>query len=224
MKIYYPPKAVFICLIPILFSCHSSPLKKRYNQELFISDLQEIKKSGKITNNEHKILSEYIFGYTFEERDLNGKSYKEILHEARKKKQEEKENIEKVKREETERLAGMQQILNISVSSKEFEKSKWEDFLKFKIHLQNQSDKDIQKLKYSFTVYNQTGKELKECFFTYDERLPAKATQEITRYWNFSEFTSGDPEIRDTPSGNLIFQFTPLQIIFTDGTSLVHSY
>ena len=83
-------KIFYLAFIAILASC-SSPLENKYSDATFENDLKAIKEANALDSTETMLLAGYFMRAKLLNEPLDGKSYSQILEEAKafKKKQEE---------------------------------------------------------------------------------------------------------------------------------------
>jgi len=89
---------LLITIIPTLFISCSNPFRKEYNELTFTADIIEVKES--LSKEKGELLDEYILMSMFEYRPLEGKTYSEILSDAKSYKKEKELLNEKIKENE----------------------------------------------------------------------------------------------------------------------------
>ncbi|WP_452598785.1 hypothetical protein, partial [Pontimicrobium sp. MEBiC01747] len=114
-------KTLLIFLVSILtFSC-STPLDKKYSEETFETDAKEIKESGKLSEEDALIMVGWIMRSKLKGEHLEGKTYNEIIKEAKDYKKEQELLTKKVKLEEEEKRQRLSSALTVAMYDKGFE-------------------------------------------------------------------------------------------------------
>src|SRR5690606_3116653 len=121
---------IFSTIILLFISCNG-PLNKKYSKATVDQDLEEMQKSGKVSQEEAGILIGAMMKAEFTGESLEGKTYKQIIKEFKNAESEQ----EKLKNEEMERLAKLQQKMNeavvVAVTSMSVEEYNYDDAFVF---------------------------------------------------------------------------------------------
>ncbi len=72
-------KQLLLVLTVLFFASCSNPLQKRYSATTYDDDMQEIRRSNKISDEDEEILDKYVMLAKLTGNDIEGKSYDEIL-------------------------------------------------------------------------------------------------------------------------------------------------
>lgn len=87
-------KTLFLLVASALLMACSGPLDKTYNEDTYIEDLKEIKECRKLSDDDAKIMHEWIIRAKLKGESLENKSYGEILNEAKAFEKKQEENLQ----------------------------------------------------------------------------------------------------------------------------------
>ena len=85
-------------LMALLFIACSSPLDKEYHEDTLEQDAGEIRKSEKVSDSEMQLMAGWLVRAKLQGEKLEGKTYAEILKEAKDFNKEQKELADKTKK------------------------------------------------------------------------------------------------------------------------------
>lgn len=205
--------------IVILTSC-SGPLDKKYNEDTLEEDAKEIKESGKLSEEDAKIMAGWILRSKFKDENLEGKSYGDILEEAKDYKKEQELLAEKVKLEDEEKRQRLGSALTVALYDKGYEKYDYEDYLTYSLAFENKTDKDIRAFKGSISINDLFDTEIKSINLTIDDPILAGEIFKSTYTTDYNQFRDEDIRLKNKDMSDLKVEWTPEKIIFTDGTTL----
>ena len=213
-------KTLLIVLLAILtFSC-STPLNKKYNEETFETDAKEIKESGKLSNEDALIMAGWIMRSKLKGENLEGKTYNEIIEEAKDYKKEQELLAEKAKLEEEEKRQRLGSALTVAMYNKGYEKYSYQEYLTYSLAFENKTEKDIRAFKGSISIQDLFDTEIKSINLTIDDQIKAGETFKGTYTTDYNQFRDEDTRLKSKDMDNLKVVWTPEKIIFTDGTTL----
>lgn len=219
-------KLSYLILFLAFIGCQN-PMDKAYTKATFQSDLEAINKSESIDTSEAQMMAGYLMLSEFQKKNLEGKTYNQILTEAKmfKKEQEEeerkqKELAEKAKREEEARIKKLQESVRVTIFEKSFVKGDWEDGFRFKFAIENLTDKEMRAFNGKITITDLFDKPLKSLNFTYDDPIKANANVKQTLYYDYNQFVNNDGLLKEKDLDDLKITWEPAKIIFKDGTTL----
>ena len=207
--------------LAFLTSC-SSPLNKKYSDENLEQDATEIKESGKLEDGDAELLAGWIMKSKLQGTSLEDKTYKEILDEAKKFKNEQEELALKAKKEAEEKKKIMQESVVISIYDKGFEQADYESYNSFNYVIKNNSKKDIKAFKFSFNIYDALGDEIGDGYSvsSTDETVKSGDEYKTTIYFDFNQFIDEDIELKNSKFSDLVIDVRPEKIVYTDGSIL----
>lgn len=211
--------SILLFIFFIFFSC-SSPLNKKYNEETLETDAKEIKESGKLSDEDALIMAGWIMKAKLGGEKLEGKTYSEIIEEAKDYKKEQELLAEKAKLEEEEKRRRLSTALTVAMYNKGFEKYDYEEYLTYSLAFNNKSDKDIRAFKGSLSIQDLFDTEIKSINLTIDDPIKAGETFKGTYTTDYNQFKDEDSRLKNKDMENLKIVWTPEKIIFTDGSTL----
>jgi hypothetical protein len=210
---------LLLCHIGILISC-SGPLDKKYNEETFLDDAKEIKEDGDLSDEDAQIMAGWIVRIKMTNEKLEGKSYREILNEAKNYRKEQEKLAEKAKKEQEEKRQRLGSALTVALYDKGYQKYDYEDYLTYSIAFENKTDKTIRAFKGSITINDLFDTEIKTINLTIDDPIEAYQTFKSTYTTDYNQFKDEDKRLKGKNMADLKVVWTPEKIIFGDGTTL----
>lgn len=210
---------LFFAIVGMLISC-SGPLDKKYNEDTLAEDAKEIKKNGNLSDEDAQIMAGWIVRAKLTDEKLEGKSYGEILEEAKDYKKEQEKLVEKAKREEEEKRQKLGSALTVALYDKGYEKYDYEDYLTYSLAFENKTDKDIRAFKGSISINDLFDTEIKTINLTIDNPIEAGQTFKGTYTTDYNQFMDEDKRLKNKNMADLKVVWTPEKIIFGDGTTL----
>ncbi|WP_298501807.1 hypothetical protein [uncultured Maribacter sp.] len=208
-----------LTLIGILTSC-SGPLDKKYNEDTLSQDAKEIKKDGDLTEKEVQVMAGWIVRAKMKDEKLEGKTYREILEEAKDYKKEQEELTEKTKRQEEEKRQRLGSALTVAMYDKGYQKYDYEDYLTYSLAFENKTDKDIRAFKGSISINDLFDTKITSVSLTIDDPIEAGTIFKGTYTTDYNQFSDEDKRIRNKELADLKVVWTPDKIIFADGSTL----
>ncbi len=210
---------ILLFIFFIFFSC-SSPLDKKYSEQTFETDAKEIKESGKLSDEDALIMAGWILKAKLGGEKLEGKTYSEIIEEAKNYKKEQDLLAEKSKLEEEEKRQKFSSALTVAMYNKGFQKYDYEEYLTYSLAFNNKSDKDIRAFKGSLSIQDLFDSEIKSINLTIDDPIKAGETFKGTYTTDYNQFKDEDSRLKSKDMEDIKIVWTPEKIIFTDGSTL----
>lgn len=203
----------------LLYSC-STPLDKQYNEDTLAEDAKELKESGELDEKEAEILAGWIVRSKLKGEDLEGKTYGEIIEEAKNYKKEQEELAERTKKEEEEKRQLLGSVLTVAMYDKGYEELRYQEYLTYSLAFKNNSEKDIRAFKGAIVINDLFDSEIKSINLTIDDPIPAGETFRATYTTDYNQFRDEDSRLRSKKMEDLKVVWTPEKIIFADGSTL----
>ncbi|MFC0344034.1 hypothetical protein [Epilithonimonas hispanica] len=210
----------------ILLSC-SNPMNKPYNEETLQTDLKEIVEKKKMSEEDSKTFAGWLILAKLGDKNLKGKTYQEILDEAKNYKKEQEELELKAKAEEKAKADKMQKAATISIFEYNFvpadsDNYEYQDYHLFKYAIKNKSNKEIKALKFHFKIYNALGDEIGDGYeiSLTDDRVSPNAIYRGYSMFNSNSYNSDDNKISNANFKDLKFDIITDKIVYTDGSVL----
>jgi hypothetical protein len=216
-------KILIPILMSIMFVSCSGPLDKVYKEDTLDADLTEINK--KLNGEDAQTLAAWLVMSKIKNSDLTGKTYKEILKEAKTYKNEQEELAAKKKKEKEERLSKIKNAITFAVVDKNFDKrdfslGKYDSYITFDIAITNKTDKEIKAMKGPLTFYDLFGEKLYEVNYTENDPIKPGDTYETVISLEYNEFMNSHETIREKDIKDLKFEYVPDKILFQDGSEI----
>ena len=208
-----------ISIIGLITSC-SGPLDIKYNEDTLADDVKEIKEAGNLSEEEAEMMAGWIVRAKIKDEKLEGKTYGEILEEAKDYKKEQEELAEKAKKEEEEKRQRLGSALTVAMYDKGYEEYDYQEYLTYSLAFENKTDKDIRAFKGSISIQDLFETEIKSINLTIDDPIVAGETFKGTYTTEYNQFRDEDIRLKGKDMDDLKVVWTPEKIIFTDGSTL----
>ncbi|WP_299215893.1 hypothetical protein [uncultured Dokdonia sp.] len=213
-------KSIIYVLLFLVFQSCSSPLDKKYNEDTLEIDAKEIKESDKLSEEDAEILAGWILKSKLTNDDLEGKTYAEIIDEAKLYKKEQEELAEKIKAEEEANRQRLGASLTVAMYNKGFKKYDYQEYLTYDFVFENKSKKDIRAFKGSVSIRDLFDVEIKSINLTVDDKIEAFKILKASYTSDYNQFRDEDTRLRNKDMDDVKIVWTPEKIIFTDGSIL----
>lgn len=207
-----------IFLVSLIFISCKGPMGKTYNPATYEEDIESIRQSNKISEDDIELLTNYMLVSKLAGNDLEGKTYSDILErikEIRKANGDKNENEKLEQESKRERLSS---LLSVKLSEKNFTKVENKDCLVYTVIFQNTSIKNIKIVVGSISINDLLDKEIKKINIMLDENLRGNSTLKKTFIVEYNHSNENDKRIRTIELSNLRVLWNPEKIIFEDGT------
>lgn len=218
-------KQFLIFIITILIISCSSPLDKPYKKDNIEEDVIELKKS--LSEDELEILTGYIALKSLGNDKMLGKTYgnlldeaKELKEELRLKREEEKKLAEKAKIEEAEKVKRLGGALTVSLFEKGFAKYNYQDYITYKFVFENKKDKDIKAFTGQIIFNDLFDKKISSLNLTYDDGVSANSIKNWNAQTDYNQFMDKDVALKNKDVEDLKVEWIPEKIIYKDGSTL----
>lgn len=206
---------LMMCLL-IVSSCGDDPLEKRYNKTTRQADLKKMKVDGIITNEEFVALGIYFAHASFNNVNLSGKTYKDLIKAAFEFKDEQKKEKPKVSGAEKEKLDNLNRLQNIAtieLLNKEQSRTALGKAVTLKFRWKNHSEMDIIGIKGTVGFIDIYGKVFSELKVDYKDSLFVATSKE----WTIQKSLFKESDYLYSKSIEYIkINWTPEKFIFAD--------
>jgi len=203
---------ILLFVIAIFIVSCSSPLDKPYKKDNLEEDVIELKKS--LSEDELEMLAGYIALKSLGDDKMLGKTYGDLLDEAknlreelRLKEEEEKQLAEKAKVEEAERIKRLGGALTVSLFDKNFAEYNYQEYITYKFAFENKTDKDIKAFTGKIVFNDLFDKEISDLNLTYDDGVPANSTKNWNAQTDFNQFMDKDVTLKNKDVEDLKVQW-----------------
>lgn len=212
--------------LSMLASC-TSPLEKQYTEATLAEDIQAIKESGDADSTEINLIAMSLMRSVLTEEKLEGKTYQQIIDEAKEIQKKVREEEEKqaqlaaqAKLEEEQRIERLNKSLTVTVFDKGYDEYDYQEYLTYKFAFKNNGDKDIRAFKGTVVFTDLFDQEIKSLNLTYDEGVPALKAVNYNATTGYNQFMDEDTRLRSKDIKDIKVVWKPEKILFTDGTTL----
>ena len=219
-------KLFYLLVIVILASC-SSPMNNTYSDATFENDLKAIREANALDSTEMNLLAMYFVRAKLLNESIEGKSYNEILAEAKiaKQKQEEEERIqrelaEKAKKEEEARIARLKNALTVTIFDKGYAEYDYQEYITYKFAFENKTDKEITAFTGQIMFTDLFDKEIKSLNLTYDDGVAASSIKNYSATTDYNQFMNEDQLLKSKNLKQIKLVWKPEKILFADGSTL----
>ena len=218
-------KKIILLLSAFLIISCSNPLNRKYDEAKMEEDGKAIKESGKLDEEDAKLLAGWILRSKFNGTNLVGKTYNEILDDAKDYKKQQEELAEKAKKEKQERISRYNKAITFTVFDKGFHKadimnSDFDDKISFDIAIQNKTGKEIKAIKGPLAFYDLFGEALYSANYTQDDPIKPNEVYKTQITLDYNQFDDKLKFSKDKDVKALKFEYVPEKIIFADGSEL----
>jgi len=219
-------KLFYLLAIAILASC-SSPMNNKYSDATLENDLKAIREANALDSTEINLLAMYFVRAKLLNENIDGKSYNEILAEAKiaKQKQEEEERIqrelaEKAKKEEEARIARLKNALTVTIFDKGYAEYDYQEYITYKFAFENKTDKEITAFTGQIMFTDLFDKEIKSLNLTYDDGVAASSIKNYSATTDYNQFMDEDQLLKSKNLKQIKLVWKPEKILFADGSTL----
>lgn len=217
-------------LLPFLLlavvSC-SNPMNKKYDEKTLEADMKEIKEKNKLSEEDTKTFAGWLLLSKLANKDLTGKTYQQILDEAKNYKKEQEELAAKAKAEEKAKAEKMKNAATVTIYDYAYHPANMDNYELqdshiFKYAIQNKSNKEIKALKFHFRIYNSLGDELGDGYemSLTDDRIAPLATYKNAASFDANKYNNADNKIANSKFSDLKFDIAVDKIVYSDDTTL----
>jgi hypothetical protein len=221
----------------LALSCSENVKNKKINEETMEKDMQAIRDSKQLSDEETRLLAAYIvrsklasvFGGAGLPKD---KTVGQMIDEQRNweeeqklKEAEQKRLAEEAAKEEARLAEQLRTTVQVAVYKKSFSASDWqrgqyEDYISLGFVFKNLTNKDIRGFTGTVIFNDIFDKEIAKTNLSIDEVLPAGKTVRWQGQRKYNQFDSEDKKLANTDLNNLKIVWMPEKVLFTDGTKI----
>jgi len=202
-------------------------MNNKYSDATLENDLKAIREANALDSTEMNLLAMYFVRAKLLNENIDGKSYNEILTEAKiaKQKQEEEERIqkelaEKAKKEEEARIARLKNALTVTIFDKGYAEYDYQEYITYKFAFENKTDKEITAFTGQLIFTDLFDKEIKSLNLTYDDGVAASSVKNYSATTDYNQFMDEDQLLKSKNLKQIKLVWKPEKILFADGTTL----
>ena len=205
--------------LAIFCSCNN-PLTKSYSPETYEDDMQAIRQSNKVNDDEAELLAKYIVVSRLAGNDLSGKSYGDMLDRIKEIRSNNDNILAQTKNEEQMKREKMEPLLKVNLVEKNFSKIDNKDCLTYTVMFQNTSGKNIKTVIGNIRLNDVLEKEIKKVDILLEDELKTGATFKKVYIVQYDAGNENDKRIRSKDITDLKIEWNPEKIVFDNGRSM----
>lgn len=203
-----------------LAACSSSPLDREYSVESLKKDIKAIKASGELKEGDEKLLAKSVMRSMFVKEAYEGRTYRDILEEARKEQEEEAAEARAETAKAEARAERLGKVLSVRLADKGYEKGRYEDYITYEFAFENKSGMTIKAFRGRMVFYDLFDEEIKSLSLTYDEGLKPREKKAYYASTDYNQFDDEDKALRDKTLDQMKVVWEPERVLLEDGTTL----
>jgi hypothetical protein len=201
----------------IIFSSCNNPLHRTYNPATYEEDMQAIRKSNKVSDEDLKTLAKYILLAKLSGNDMTGKSYDDIIDKI---KSLQKNNNELYNRDAMEKEAKRKRLspfLEVNLQRKTFAKENNKEVLVFTVILKNTGTQKIKTITGNLRINDLMEKPVKSLSIFLDEDMSPGQILTKTYTIDYNDADENDRHMRSKDFFDIRIVWDPEKIIFENG-------
>jgi hypothetical protein len=219
MKSNTIPKWVILFLLIFSVSCNN-PLRKVYRPSTYEKDVQEIRNSNKISDEDLEILVKYIVMARISGNDLSGQTYEDIFKRIKTFQQNNEDMNEKEDMKREAKRNRFSSYLEASLLKKEYSNSDSKEVMIYTVSLKNISLHKIKTITGNFLLNDLLEKPVKQLNIFVDEEI--NPGQTITKEYiiPYNNADAADQRVRSKDLIDMRVMWNPEKIILENGNLL----
>lgn len=210
-------KLQLLVFIVIIFSSCNNPLHRTYNPVTYEEDIQAIRKSNKVSDEDLHTLVKYIMLAKLSGTDVSGKSYDDILGKIKSLQDNNDALNNRDAMEKEAKRKRMSPFLEVNLQSKTFARVNNKDVLLFTVILKNTGTQKIKTVTGSLMVNDLMEKPVKKLNIFLDEDISPGQT--VTKIYSidYNNDDENDRRMRSKDIFDIRIVWNPEKIIFENG-------
>ena len=219
MNVQRIPQLLFFFLF-IISSCND-PLKKQFNPSTIEKDLNDTYQE--LPEEDHRLLTNYLLIKMMKEEKMEGKTFGELLEEARflksqltdNKKDTEQQNrlnelIEKSKQRE------INSLLNLKLIKKQFLEENYHQYIQYEFDIRNNGKRPILAFLVNIIFQDLEGNEINRVDLVFDEGIQSKESRRWKIKSSYNEFLEEDVNLKKKKVEELNVKWHVERLIFME--------
>lgn len=214
-------KMTFLLLTAMLLSC-SNPLNKKYSEATLDQDSKELRESNKLTGEELELLGIWMVRAKLSGKSLEGKTYNDILSDAKNYKLEQEKLKAEAEKIEAEKAKKMNDAVTVSIIGKSFDEGEWDSSNIIKYAIKNKSPKTIDAIKFNFKIFDKLDDKIGDGYemSITDDKIAPNQVYTNEAYYDYNQFMDMDIKIKNSNFKDLKFVIKVEKVVYTDGSTL----
>jgi hypothetical protein len=207
---------LLLCTVILISSCNN-PLHRTYNPATYEEDIQEIRKSNQVSDEDLQTLAKYIMLAKLSGNDVTGKSYDDLIGKIQSLQQNNDALNNRDVMEKEARRNRLSPFLEVNLQNKTFARKNNKDVLVFTVILKNTGTQKIKTVTGNVTINDMMEKPIKNLsIFLDDDIAPG---QILTKNYtiDYIDADENDRRIRSKDFLEMRIVWNPEKIIFENG-------
>ena len=207
---------LLLFIVIILSSCNN-PLHRTYNPATYEEDIQAIRKSNKVSDEDLQTLAKYIMLVKLSGNDVTGKSYDDLIGKIQSLRQNNDELNNRGAMEKEAKRKRLSPFVEVDLQNKTFAKENNKDVLVFTVILKNTGTQKIKTVTGNLTINDLLEKPIKNLNIFLDEDISPGQTFTKTYTVEYNDADENDRRIRSKDLFDVRIVWNPEKIIFENG-------
>ena len=208
---------ILLIFLPLLFLSCNTPMDRVYSKTSYSEDIESIRQSQKISDDDIELLARYIALSNLSGNDLEGKTYDDILDKIKEIRKTNTDSNDRLSMEKDAKRDRMNPFLAVNLTEKIFSKDDDKNYMKYTITFQNLSARNIKMVIGTMHINDLMEREIKKLNIVLDEELGANTTLQKTFTFGYNDSDENDQQVRVKPVTGIRIEWNPEKIIFDDG-------
>jgi hypothetical protein len=206
-----------LLLISIIFSSCNNPLHRTYNPATFEEDMQALRQSDKVSDEDLQTLAKYIMLAKLSGNDITGESYGDIIDKIKNLQQNNTALNNRDAMEKEAKRKRLSPFLEVTLQNKTFVKKSDKDVLVFIVVLKNTAVQKIKTVTGNLTVNDLMERPIKNISIFLDEGISPGQILTKTFTIDYNDADESDRRMRSNTFFDIRVVWNPEKIIFESG-------
>jgi hypothetical protein len=207
---------LLLFIVIILSSCNN-PLHRAYNPVTYEEDIQAIRESNKVTDEDLQILAKYIMLARLSGNDITGKSYDDLIGKIKSLRQSNDELNNRDAMEKEAKRKRLSPFVEVDLKNKTFAKENNKDVLVFTVVLKNTGTQKIKTVTGNLAINDLMEKPIKNLNIFLDEDISPGQAFTKTYTIDYNDADENDRRMRSKDLFDIRIVWNPEKIIFENG-------
>ena len=215
-------KNLFIIFFLLILGCSAcnSPMDKPYNAQTYRDDIESIRQSNKIDEEDIQLLTKYMIVSKLSGNDLQGKTYNDILTKIKEIREATGEQNNRQQEEQLLQRDRLNNFLSVKLAEKVFTQVNNKDCFIYTVNFKNTTSKNLKMVVGSIAINDLLDKQIKKIDILLDEEIKANTVSQKKFTVIYDHGNENDKRIRTKDLIDLRVEWNPEKIIFSDGKIL----
>jgi hypothetical protein len=201
----------------IIFSSCNNPLHRTYNPATYEEDIQAIRKSNKVSDEDLQTLAKYIMLVKLSGNDVTGKSYGDLIGKIKSLQQNKDALNNRDAVEKEAKRKRLSPFLEVNLQNKIFAKKNNKDVLVFTVVLKNTGTQKIKTITGNLRINDLMEKPVKSLSIFLDEDMSPGQILTKTYTIDYNDADENDRHMRSKDFFDIRIVWDPEKIIFENG-------